>query len=296
MRNSESDTFGDLILAEEMYRCHYLRRNYDIVFGPAAELFFHMQYVGHYICKPEFHIKRVLGESVLFLLTVGGEGRLFYKNREYALRPGSVMLIDTSHPHEYAPVSDRWEFKYLHFWGAMSEEYQAYIEENSGAVFTPDEKVFSRADSILEQILDETGEDSVQDYAEISEHIYSLLTAVLSGGIQHGGVKSEAMRQALAYIRWHYRENISTQDIADAVNLSRTYMSELFCQTYGMSPHEYLTMFRVSAAKEMLLQTSYSVSEIAEHTGFCDVFAFSRVFKRKTGDSPTAYRKKCAEK
>ena len=63
-------------------------------------------------------------------------------------------------------------------------------------------------------------------------------------------------------------------------------------QTYGISPHDYLISHRISIAKDMLLNTELSISEIAEQTGFRDVFALSRVFRQKQKLSPSEYRRK----
>ena len=50
-------------------------------------------------------------------------------------------------------------------------------------------------------------------------------------------------------------------------------------------------MYRLSQVKKQLLNTKCSIAEIADQTGFRDVFTLSRVFKRKFGITPTAYRK-----
>ena len=72
--------------------------------------------------------------------------------------------------------------------------------------------------------------------------------------------------------------------------LSRGHLSELFTKTYGMAPHEYLTMYRLSHVRQKLANTTLSISDLAEQNGFRDVFALSRVFKKKFGMSPTEYR------
>ena len=81
------------------------------------------------------------------------------------------------------------------------------------------------------------------------------------------------------------------EDVAHAVNLSRTGLFELFQKTYGIPPHEYLIEYRLSLAKDMLSNTSLSMTDIAAQTGFRDIFAFSRRFMDKTGMSPSEYRR-----
>ena len=296
MKSVANTAFWNSIKTDELNTCSYLRRNHDIALGSTQELYFCMQYVGHYICRKEFLIeKRQLDNSVLLLLTISGEGKLYYKNSEYALTKGMCMLIDARNVHEYHAVGDDWEFKYLHFWGAMSEKYISYIEDHSVPVFMFADDELSRMIRTLDRILDMTEEAIISDYPMISRLIYTLIMLWLSHDNNKDGIESmgiNAMSEALAYIRQNYTQSISTEDIAQAVSLSRSYMSELFKHTYGISPHEYVIQFRLSVAKNMLLNTALSITEIAERTGFRDIFAFSRIFKREIGISPVQYRHK----
>ena len=284
------------IKTEELNTCSYLRRNHDIALGSTKALYFCMQYVGHYICRKEFLIeKRHLDNSALLLLTLSGEGKLYYKNKVYSLTKGTCMLIDARNLHEYHAVGDGWEFKYLHFWGAMSEKYISYIEEHSEPVFRLFEDELSQVVRTLDRILSMTEDAIISDYPGISRLIYTLIMLRLSHDNNKNSIEStgiNAMSEALAYIRQNYAQSISTEDIAQAINLSRSYMSELFKHTYGISPHEYVIQFRLSVAKNMLLNTALSITEIAEKSGFRDIFSFSRIFKREIGISPAQYRQK----
>lgn len=292
MEQSVFDT-DTLIPESERRSCTYLRRNHDIVLGRTQELFFCMQYVGHYVCKKNYHIRRKLGESALLLLTLSGEGKLYYRGEVYCLAPGSCMLIDTRHFHEYHCVGEDWEFKYLHFEGAMTMEYLSLITKQYSPVFALSAEEFSSAEEALDRILDSTDGNRVEDYPGISCIIYGILMLLLSHNGQNGSNHTESTKtisNAAQYIRANYRQAIRTRDIAKAANLSRAYMSELFSRTFGISPHEYLIQFRLSMAKTMLLHSALSMTEIAEQTGFRDAASFSRIFRRENGISPTEYR------
>lgn len=269
-------------------------RTEDFLVGSLQNLYFNMTYAGCYVCRKTFSIHRKNNESILLLLTVDGEGKLQYQEKDYRLTPGSVMLINAQNLHKYQAVDDGWTFKYLHFRGAMSDEYQAYIDTKFGPVFHLHKKIYMETEERLDAVFRETEKTGIPDYASVSSNIYAILTSFLSpkNAISSTQKAAAAIQQAAAYIAENYNRNIVTQDIADAVYLSRCYMSEQFTKTYGVSPHEYLTMYRLSYVKENLLNTSASVSEIAERTGFRDVFTLSRVFKQKFGVSPSEYRKR----
>lgn len=268
-------------------------RTEDIIVGSLQKLYFNMIYTGCYVCRRTFAVHRQRMLSFQLLLTLEGEGILRYQEKEYRLTPGSAMLINTWNSHEYQALDDGWKFKYLHFRGGMSDDYFTYINTQFGPVFPLHKRVFREAEERIDDIFRETDGIGVPDYPTVSSNIYSILTSFLSSKNAVGSAQksSAAIQQAAAYIAENYRRNITTQEIAEAAYLSRSYMSELFSKTYGISPHEYLTMFRLSHVKEKLLNSTVSVSEIAEQTGFRDVFTLSRVFKQKFGMSPSEYRK-----
>ena len=270
------------------------RRAEDTLVGSLQNLFFHLQYLGDYTCRSSFRIRRRHLDSVLLLLTLEGEGRLRCLDKEYRLTPGTLMLLSPRCPHEYWAVGEGWRIQYLHFSGAMSQEYQEYIQSRFGPVFPLHRKIYLELLESLDTLFRLTERDATPDYAVISTIIYSMLTSLLS--VQHPADASQkstaAIRQAADFIAENYDSPISTQQIADEVHLSRSYMSELFTKFYGMSPHEYLTRYRLSQARDLLRNTELSVSEIAEACGFRDVFTFSRVFRSKYGYSPTQFRKR----
>ena len=268
-------------------------RTQDVLVGPLCELYFYMSYAGSYVCRKTFSIQRNCLPALFLILTLEGEGRLRYQNKEYRLTPGSILLIDGRSPHEYQAIEDGWAFKYLHFSGALSSAYQSYIQTQFGPVFQLSHQVRIETEERLHDIIRQTEVPGTPDYAAVSANIYAILTSFLSqkNTVDSPSKSAPAIQQAVAYIAEHYNRNISTQEIADAVYLSRSYMSELFTKTYGMAPHEYLTMYRLSRVKDSLRNSSASLSEIAEQTGFRDIFTLSRVFKQKYGLSPSAYRK-----
>ncbi len=98
------------------------------------------------------------------------------------------------------------------------------------------------------------------------------------------------MHQAKKYMEENFTNKISSQEIADSVNLSESRFRFLFKNTYGLSAHQHLINMRISAAKQMLWDNTYSMSEIAEKCGFGCQQYFNEIFKRETGFSPGKYK------
>lgn len=82
----------------------------------------------------------------------------------------------------------------------------------------------------------------------------------------------------------------SVKDLAGKVNLSPSYLSDLLKRETGLNAQDHIHYFAIEQAKNILLQTNRSVSEIAYSLGFGYPQYFSRLFKQKTGKTPQEYR------
>lgn len=129
--------------------------------------------------------------------------------------------------------------------------------------------------------------------------LLTLLSIIINDGKcgQSGqGVNRQLMHRAKKYIESHFREHISTTDIAESVDLSESRFRVLFAAVYGISPHKYLTDVRISAAKEMLWNTEIPLLEIAAKCGFGSQQYFNDTFRKTVGISPGKYRVQFAKK
>lgn len=82
----------------------------------------------------------------------------------------------------------------------------------------------------------------------------------------------------------------SIQYLANEVNLSANYLSDLLKRETGLNAKEHINDFVVNLAKNRLLNSDLNISEIAYDLGFNYPHYFSRMFKRKTGYTPHEYR------
>lgn len=94
----------------------------------------------------------------------------------------------------------------------------------------------------------------------------------------------------------HIDQNIgkplTVSDIADSMGYSTYYISHLFREKTGSTLQDYITNRKVETAREYLDLNRFSMTQIAEKLGYPNLQSFSRVFRKKTGLSPTAYAKK----
>jgi two-component system response regulator YesN len=100
------------------------------------------------------------------------------------------------------------------------------------------------------------------------------------------------VNQLIRYMREHYREEIRVADLARLISMNVDYLSTVFGKKTGLTPIAYLQNIRVEQAKQLLLRSKLSIGQIASETGFADDVYFIRLFKRLTGLTPSAFRKR----
>lgn len=101
----------------------------------------------------------------------------------------------------------------------------------------------------------------------------------------------EPLRQMLTFIRTHYQERITLQEIAQAGGVCRSKGCQIFRRYLQTTPNEYLNSFRLEMSVELLSGTSRTVTEIAHECGFSSGSYFSELFAMRKGCSPTTYRR-----
>ena len=102
--------------------------------------------------------------------------------------------------------------------------------------------------------------------------------------------QTDRLSEVYKYVQKNYKENISLPTIANISNLTPQSFCRLFKKRTGKSFVEYLNEVRISAACRYLLDTDWTVSEIAYNCGYKTVSNFNKLFKSISGSSPKAYR------
>lgn len=94
------------------------------------------------------------------------------------------------------------------------------------------------------------------------------------------------------YIGGHYSENLTTDSLSRLFLVSKTQLYNVFKEISGMTVSDYITEYRITRAKDFLINTDYSVEMIGQAVGYTNLSSFSRVFKEQAGCSPIQYRRR----
>ncbi len=160
------------------------------------------------------------------------------------------------------------------FYRVMQKIHSAAFEMSN------DEAVMSAGTKVLES----TSEEALKQM--LMELLPELLTRTLPP--DYSKYKKE-VKQALLYVRFHYTEKITLNDVAKAVNLNPSYLCRLFKKETNKSLFEYITALRMEKAAKMIVQGNKYIKEIAASVGLEDQFYFTRIFKKYHGVAPSEY-------
>lgn len=103
-------------------------------------------------------------------------------------------------------------------------------------------------------------------------------------------VTDKAMEEAKRYIEEHSTEEISVGELAKKNYITVSHFIVRFKKYTGSTPYKYRNLCRMNYARQLLSNKSYSLSEIAEACGFCDLNGFVRCFRETMNITPKKFR------
>lgn len=128
---------------------------------------------------------------------------------------------------------------------------------------------------------------------EWTEQVMGVFEALLNWKKQERQTGADRLVSKVnQYIAENYRNDIHLTSIAQAFHYSPSYLSRIYKEAAGVSITETVSNYRVKCAKQLLCSTGMSISDIAASVGFYSNRYFIEVFRKKTGLTPSQYRKK----
>lgn len=132
-----------------------------------------------------------------------------------------------------------------------------------------------------------------KDWEEIKAAVVAVEEKLISVVVRFIGCHdSSIVKQACEYVLEHIDEELSVKMLSERLYISKSYLSDIFKQKFGISLLEYITMVKIERAKRLLREENLKNYEIAYKLGFQDNEYFSKVFKKHTGMSLTEFRQK----
>jgi AraC-like DNA-binding protein len=104
-------------------------------------------------------------------------------------------------------------------------------------------------------------------------------------------VRRRVLFRARDFLASHFNDRVSLANAAACAGMSPYHFHRLFAETFGETPHEFVTRLRIDHAKKLLMAGNHSVTDICLEAGYESLGSFSSRFHALTGLSPVAFRR-----
>ena len=236
----------------------------------------------------------VLKNAVIHYVTKG-YGTFKFNGKVYNLKQGDIFILLKGMQVEYvASIDDPWEYYWIGFSGSNANEYLNRTSITNSCVANCEEN--SKIPQIILNMceISKTYNPSRSDDILLLKELYSLLYALIEEFPKPFEYKDKELhtyiQDALNFINSNYMHSITVQEIADYVNLSRSYLYKMFIKNLGISPQRYLINLRMYKATLLLKSTKLPIGEVANSVGYSDSLLFSKTFSQHFSMSPLNYR------
>lgn len=127
-------------------------------------------------------------------------------------------------------------------------------------------------------------------WAELEQAYRDVIQVITGARVKREDISNYVIKRAISYIREHYQEGLTLEEVSRKLSITPEYLSTLFNREMGINFSAFLKQFRMSHAKRLLKGTDRKIYEIAGDVGYSDPKYFQRVFKEEVGVSPGEYR------
>lgn len=231
-------------------------------------------------------------KSGIIRLTVGGNSR--------EVRENSIIFLSCLEEHSIDILSEKYERYFLNLLPKkldklINDPRLVSICKNRPPDFNHCIEAPLGTEDIFHSIIEEYNQLDSFSEEIIAARLRELLIKLFrqssdSFPLPNQSIKSEIF-EVQRYIEKNFKKEVLISDIAEQFYINKYYLTHSFKELTGYSPKQYLLLNRLSYAKELLINSSLDISQIAEKSGFYDSNSFIRSFKNEYAITPNVYRK-----
>lgn len=241
-------------------------------------------------------------EKNTFLFLHSGTGSIVTRDGSLPMSEGTLCFIgDEKYHYTFPEVTESYVRSKLFISGEDLAKLLGTLDDSDKIAesFGADKIRIGRLDKqgvkAAEELfshLKELSPDSDYYKAEIYSAVLRLIALLGESSQAARHAPTGAIQSAIDYINGHITEEVTVEEIARSVYLSKYHFSRLFKERTGMTVMKYVLKTRITMAKELLRSESISIAHVSEECAFSSLSYFSRAFKLETGLTPLQYKKK----
>lgn len=248
--------------------------------------------VGFQKCDALYQWGPGIRDHYLIHYVVSGKGRYHIGRNTFTLQAGDTFLVYPNTEVVYcADEAEPWEYAWVGFTGS---DASMILQATDFTTESPIIRQTALGEAIHRQILhiyDARGNE-FEHAVEMTGRLYTMLALFMKSSAHTNTQKSvnTYVQKGIEYITSNYSYNITVEDIAKYVGLSRSHLFRSFETVLNQSPKEYLTDFRMKQACYLLEHSDLSITAIANSIGFDNSLYFSKTFHKLKRMSPKEFR------
>lgn len=250
-------------------------------------------FCGYEKCQASHSYGPAVRQDYLIHHILKGKGSYYVDGKKYDLVAGQGFLIEPNVQTFYkADENDPWHYLWIGFNGNKVKEYLNDIGLNHKQLIYNCDYSEELKEIVIKMLKNNTFTLTNQFLLEgLLCSFFAVLSKHSNFAIAGNQDNNLYVQKALEYIHNNYANPIKITDIANYVCITRNYLFTLFKNSLDLSPHEYLTKYRIGRATELLRFTDYSIESIALSCGYLDPIVFTKTFKLQKQITPSNYRK-----
>ena len=236
-----------------------------------------------------WHLSNICSKHHVIVFVLDGEAKYTIDGQQYMLRKNDLYIFSPNLPRTGKTFPHNpWSFISIMFDMELNETARNFLNcpvlawhnmESCQTLFSEASKTWTSRDPLFK----------AKCNILLTDILYQLFLSSLSyRDVPH----IKKLEYARSLIQENFRKELSVEALANTVDMSISYFRRLFHNVYGYSPMQYITNLRIEHARDLLLSGEVNVTEAAHLSGFDDIYYFSRLFKAKTGVSPSKLQKK----
>ncbi len=265
------------------------KENMPVIYNAGATKILHFAPPAGRVCFPLHWHERM---EILYIR----KGSISYicGNQKGVISAGQVLVVPPRCAHYGKAVTDAvydvlmFDLRNFYNQTQVCQNYLTAIFEGGGEFDTviTEPKILS----CIAELCQSTTPDSLLAVARV----YMLLHLMLAEGLVKISQKprDDGMRKITDYIEQHFCENLTTASLCEIFGYTPAYFCRKFKKATGLTPLNYIKIYRLEQAQKRIERGEGRISEIAEQCGFSDPNYFTRCFTAYYGDPPTDYKPK----
>ena len=222
-----------------------------------------------------------------------GRAHFYFDGEEKIIPKGNMVLFRPKETQMYyLYADDKPETYWVHFSGSdvdiLLDYYQMPRDENVFFTGTSPDYQWLFRQMIQELQLQRA---NYEDFLNINlRHIFLLINRYLKEGNDVGTEMLDEVERATHYFNEHYNEPIVIEDYAKERAMTVNWFTQNFKKVTKVTPMQYILSLRITNAMNLIDNTDYNMTQIADAVGYNNSMYFSRIFKKHTGMTPTEYK------